>query len=199
MSNVSSFISAATNGLVLVRGSGVAPALPYPALSRPNRTERALSRMLEHPDLGGKVVDEREARSSLQTLVASLRVGIGGTMIEELAYEGTALEGSFAVYAEPPWLLHLSGELDLCGAPALSKMLEGPIKRGGTVGLDCADLTYMDSSGVHVILNTVGLLGERGRVVLVNPSPVVRRLVEICGLDGTIDISDHPSSPHFLD
>jgi hypothetical protein len=42
-------------------------------------------------------------------------------MIEELAYGGAALEGPFAVYAEPPWLLHLSGELDLCDAPALTK------------------------------------------------------------------------------
>jgi anti-anti-sigma factor len=78
-------------------------------------------------------------------------------------------------------------------------VLERPIKRGGTVGLDCADLTYMDSSGLHVILNTVGLLGERGRVVLVNPSPMVRRFVEVCGLEGMIDISDHASSPHCLD
>jgi hypothetical protein len=32
MSSVSSFISTAANGVVLERGSGVAPALPYPAL-----------------------------------------------------------------------------------------------------------------------------------------------------------------------
>jgi anti-anti-sigma factor len=120
-------------------------------------------------------------------------------MIEDLAYEGVAQEVPFAVYAEPPWLLHLSGELDLDTAPALTKVLDGLTGRGGTIGLDCADLTYMDSSGLHVILNTVGLLGERGRVVLFNPSPVVRRLIEICGLDGMIVVSDHPSSPHFLD
>jgi anti-anti-sigma factor len=120
-------------------------------------------------------------------------------MIDDLAYDGIAQQAPFAVYAEPPWLLHLSGELDLCSAPALTKMLDGPTKRGGTIGLELTDLSYIDSSGLHVILNTVGRLGERGRVVLFNPSPVVRRLIEICGLDGTIDISDHPSSPHFLD
>ena len=77
-------------------------------------------------------------------------------------------------------------------------MLEGPTTRGGTIGLDLADLTYIDSTGLHAILNPVDVLGERGRVVLFNPSPVVRRLVELCGLDGTIDISN-PSSPHFPD
>jgi anti-sigma B factor antagonist len=120
-------------------------------------------------------------------------------MIENLAYDGTAQEALFAVYAEPPWLLHLSGELDLCSAPALTKVLDAPTKRGGTIGLDLAELTYMDSTGLHVILNTIHVLGERGRVVLFNPSPMVRRLIEICGLDGTIDINDDPSSSHHLD
>ena len=72
------------------------------------------------------------------------------------------------MYAKPPWLLHLSGELDLCSAPALTIALEGPTKRGGTIGLELAELTYVDSTGIYAILNTVRLLGERGRVVLFN-------------------------------
>ena len=119
-------------------------------------------------------------------------------MIGDLTHDGVVQGTPFAVYAEPPWLLHLSGELDLCSAPALTNMLEGPTEHGGTIGLDLAELTYLDSSGLHVILNTIRLLGERGRVVLFNRSPVVQRLLEICGLDGMIEVSDHPSSPHFL-
>ena len=119
-------------------------------------------------------------------------------MIEDLAEFGTEEDASFAVYAEPPWLLHLSGDLDLDTAPAFTKMLDGPTERGGTIGLDLAGLTYIDPSGLHVILNAIGLLGERGRVVFFNPSPVVRCLLEICGLDGMIVVSDHPSSPPFL-
>jgi anti-anti-sigma factor len=113
-------------------------------------------------------------------------------MIENLPSDGAVQETLFAVYAEPPWLLHLSGELDLCSAPALTIALEGPTKRGGTIGLDLAELNYMDSTDIHVILNAVSLLGDRGRVVLFNPSPLVRRLIEICGLVGTIDINDDP-------
>jgi hypothetical protein len=29
--------------------------------------------------------------------------------------------------------------------------------------------------------------------------PIVRRLIEICGLGGTIDINDNPESPHGQD
>jgi anti-sigma B factor antagonist len=120
-------------------------------------------------------------------------------MTENLTHADVVQGALFAVHASSPWLLHLSGELDLDGARALTNALEGPTKRGGTIGLDLAELTYMDSTGIHVILNTVRLLGERGRVVLFNPCPLVRRLIEICGLDGTIDINDDPSSPHHLD
>ena len=120
-------------------------------------------------------------------------------MTEKHADDGAVQKASFAVHAEAPWLLHLSGELDLRSAPALTTALEGLIRRGGTIGLDLANLTYMDSTGIHVILNTVQLLGDRGHVVLYNPSPIVRRLVEVCGLVGLIDINDDPESPHELD
>ena len=93
-------------------------------------------------------------------------------MAENLVEDGAGQDALFTVYADPPWLLHLSGELDLFSAPALTIALEGPTKHGGTIGLDLAELTYMDSTGIHVILNAVSLLGERGRVVLFNPSPI---------------------------
>ena len=54
----------------------------------------------------------------------------------------------------------------------------------------------MDSTGIHVILNTIQLLGESGHVVLYNPSPLVRRLLDVCGLVGLIDTNDDPESPH---
>ena len=118
--------------------------------------------------------------------------------MENLASDGAEQETLFAVYAEPPWLLHLSGELDLDSAPALTVALEGPTERGGTIGLELAKLTYMDSTGIHVIVKAVGRLGERGRIVLYNPQPIVRRLIDICGLVGTIDINDDPP-PHHPD
>jgi hypothetical protein len=47
-------------------------------------------------------------------------------MTEDLADHGVAPQTVFTVYAEPPWQLHLAGELDLDGAPALTSALEGP-------------------------------------------------------------------------
>ena len=76
-------------------------------------------------------------------------------MTENLADDGDVQKASFAVYAEPPWLLHLSGELDLGSAPALKIALGRPDQPGGAVGLDLAELAYMGTTGFRVILKTV--------------------------------------------
>ena len=44
-------------------------------------------------------------------------------MIEDVAGDGTS-PAPFAVDAEPPWLLHVSDELDVSNAPELTKLLE---------------------------------------------------------------------------
>jgi anti-anti-sigma factor len=120
-------------------------------------------------------------------------------MIENLTHAGVVQGPLFAVHASPPWLLHLSGELDLDCGPALTVTLQRPTRRSGTVGLDLSELTFMDSTGIHAIMETVRLLGEFGRIVLFNPSPIIRHLIEICGLVGIIDINDDLSPAHHLD
>ena len=104
-------------------------------------------------------------------------------------------EAAFSVYADPDWLLHLSGELDMASVSILTDALGGPLSRGGTIGLDVADLTFMDSMGIHALVDAVELLGERGHLVLFHPSPSIRRLIEICGLLGTIGIDNERGSP----
>ena len=102
----------------------------------------------------------------------------------------------FAVHADPPWLLHLSGELDMDSAPALSAALEEPVRRGGTVGLNVAELSFIDSSGLNTILTANRLLGDRGRIVIFQPGPAIRRLIEITGLEGIINVAPGPAATY---
>ncbi len=90
------------------------------------------------------------------------------------------------MYADPPWLLHLADAL------------EGPSHTGGIVGLDVAELTFMDSTGINALIHAVHQLGERGRVVMFRPRPAVQRVIEICGLQDTIQIS-HDHAPGSAD
>jgi hypothetical protein len=42
-------------------------------------------------------------------------------------------------------------------------------------------------------------VGERGRIVVLHPTPTIRRVLELTGVIGIIDINDDPSSPHRVD
>jgi len=115
-------------------------------------------------------------------------------MTERPATDATTGGASFSVHVDPPWLLHLAGELDLASAPTLEVALEGPIEQGGLIGLDVAELTFMDSTGIKVLVHARRLLGERGRVVLFEPTCAVRRVIEICGLHEMFDLEDAPAA-----
>jgi anti-anti-sigma factor len=71
--------------------------------------------------------------------------------------------------------LRLSGELDLASSATLDRYLE-EIK--GPVRLDVARLTFMDSTGLRVILRRL----KATPVILRHPTPQVIRLLALCGV-----------------
>jgi stage II sporulation protein AA (anti-sigma F factor antagonist) len=116
-------------------------------------------------------------------------------MTESLAHDDVE-EPSFTVYAEEPSLLHLSGELDLNGGPELATALEPLTRRGGTITIDVADLTFMDSTGINMLCAAARDVGGRGRVVVLHSTPAVRRVFEITGLAEHFAINGEPTTPH---
>ena len=79
--------------------------------------------------------------------------------------------------------LILSGELDIASAPELSAVIlslcDGAID---ALTLDFRKLTFLDSSGVRVVLLAKDLCHERGCDLLVVPGPPhVQRPFELCG------------------
>ena len=119
-------------------------------------------------------------------------------MTDDLA-DPPVRQSLLTVYAEPPSLLHLAGELDLVGASALTEALEPLTSRGGNIGMDLAQLTFMDSTGINALCRAADALGERGRIIVLNATPSVRRVIEIAGLVSIIDINDDSESPHRMD
>jgi anti-sigma B factor antagonist len=81
-------------------------------------------------------------------------------------------------------VLALSGELDLASAPELEKAL-GDLqpKAGQRVLLDLAQLTFMDSTGLGVVVRAKQDTDAAGGVLaLTRPTPQVQRLLELVGL-----------------
>jgi anti-sigma B factor antagonist len=77
--------------------------------------------------------------------------------------------------------LKLIGEVDLATAPQLREALAafGPSE----VVLDLSELTFMDSSGLGVLLTFAGSRNGNGPVVLLDPLPSIERLFAIAELE----------------
>jgi anti-sigma B factor antagonist len=81
-------------------------------------------------------------------------------------------------------VLVLSGELDLAGSEQFSEALAWTVERGrGDVVLDCAELTFMDSTAIHLIGRArASLAAEDRTLTLERTQRSCRRALELCGL-----------------
>ena len=85
----------------------------------------------------------------------------------------------------PETVLALTGELDPHTAPLLQEQIDAVRSSAGatTVVLELSGLTFIDSSGLRVVISTQkALAADGGRLVLRGPSETARRLLEITGL-----------------
>jgi anti-sigma B factor antagonist len=63
------------------------------------------------------------------------------------------------------------------------------------VRLDLAGISFMDSTGLHVLLSSqrrASLLGTD--FGLAEPSPTVRRLLQVSGVEGLLSVASEPST-----
>jgi anti-sigma B factor antagonist len=73
--------------------------------------------------------------------------------------------------------------VDISGTRALQQSLEGLVDEGHTrLLIDLTDVTFIDSSGLGVLLHTFKLLQRRrGRLAVLCPDPAMRGLFELVG------------------
>ncbi|HEY0345729.1 MAG TPA: STAS domain-containing protein [Solirubrobacteraceae bacterium] len=95
--------------------------------------------------------------------------------------------------------VELVGELDIEGAPIARRALRDACAAiVHTIVLDLGGLTFMDSSGVHMIVEAQRRLSDSDRELVIARSPAqVLRLLELCGLTGVLHLSDW--SPTAID
>jgi anti-sigma B factor antagonist len=76
------------------------------------------------------------------------------------------------------------GELDLLAAPHLRQaLLEATKEDPATIGLDLSAVTFIDSTGISVILQAWRRAkANGGQLVVDSASPVVTRVIEVAGL-----------------
>ena len=89
--------------------------------------------------------------------------------------------------AGTPPVLHVQGELDIATAPELRKALADALSDDASLVLDLAGVTFVDASGLRVILQAADSLNGRGPMTLVHAERVAK-LLDVVGLSDTPSI-----------
>lgn len=77
----------------------------------------------------------------------------------------------------------VEGEIDLCAAPEFEQSLAwAGASQAPSIVVDLDRVSFMDSAGVHVLLQFSLSEANRSRLALTPGSPQVRRLLEVTGV-----------------
>jgi anti-anti-sigma factor len=87
------------------------------------------------------------------------------------------------VQADADGTLRLSGEFDMSSIETFRMAVETSADPEQEIVLELKDLTFLDSSGIRAILTMAQEIGTKG-VLLRNPQPNVRRVIELIGIEG---------------
>jgi anti-sigma B factor antagonist len=88
-----------------------------------------------------------------------------------------------AVHVEPrnP-VMALSGEIDMATADQVAVLLTPLIEAGGPVAIDVSDVTFMDSTGIHMLTQAADELADNGCIIVHGIHGAVRDVIEIVQL-----------------
>jgi anti-anti-sigma factor len=88
--------------------------------------------------------------------------------------------------------IRLAGELDLASADALEEeLVRVEATDAATIVLDLADLSFLDSSGIRLLIAASGRSrADSGRLVIRRPPESVRRVLRVAGVDDRLPFSD---------
>ena len=89
----------------------------------------------------------------------------------------------------------LSGEIDHHGAGDLRRQIDEALGRWmpKQLLLDFRDVTFMDSSGIGLVMGRYRLIRQwEGQVIICDPAPSIRKVMRLAGLDRIAKIENTP-------
>ncbi len=96
-------------------------------------------------------------------------------------------------------ILRIHGEIDISNARDVLATIQGAIPSGAqAIIVDLSETTYLDSSGVHLLV----LLADRSRIrrqavsLVVPPEAPIRALLEVAGVPTLIPMHDRVDAEH---
>jgi anti-sigma B factor antagonist len=91
----------------------------------------------------------------------------------------------------------LRGEIDISTAPELRLRLEPLlVASDDDVVIDCCGVSFIDSSGVAILMSALRTLESQGRRLRVtNADRTVEQILELLGLAEPLHVNDRPCPP----
>jgi anti-sigma B factor antagonist len=160
-------------GWWVVFPDGAAPRSHYG--SRAEAEREALAYLGDHPAPGRVVVLDEDGDTA--DVLRPPRVSSRPFTVEEQEVDEALV-------------LVVAGELDVVTAPRLNKRVNVAVSRdGGAVVIDMCDVTFIDSTGLQVLLLALRHLTRRERrLALVCPPGAVARAMEQAGMLGMFEM-----------
>lgn len=88
------------------------------------------------------------------------------------------------------WVVKINGEVDIYDAPEMKERLHKLIDQTpADLVLDCAELTYIDSTGMGVLISVLKHLKDVGKKMkIIHLSPYIYKIFSITGLQNIFSI-----------
>lgn len=92
--------------------------------------------------------------------------------------------------------VRIKGEVDIYSIEKFRESIEEKIKtQAPEIILDCSELSYMDSTGMGVLIELRNKTKEMGqKIIMMNPRPNIKKLLALTGVDKIIEIIEQPVS-----
>ena len=84
--------------------------------------------------------------------------------------------------------LALEGRLDTVTSPELDKVLDENLDGADSLVLDFADLDYISSAGLRVLLSAHKAMAGKGGMKVVNVKDIVKEVFDVTGFADILDI-----------
>ena len=81
-----------------------------------------------------------------------------------------------------PDTVRLEGEIDMHSIPRLEAAFAGVVAAGGPISVDMANVTFIDSAGLHFLARLATSMNGAAPLGLLNVPPRVLRVMEIVGM-----------------
>ena len=85
-------------------------------------------------------------------------------------------------------MIAFAGEIDLATAERCHLALQPWVEAGGPVTVDLSEVTFMDSTGIHAVIDAAKALGDRGCIIIHGAHDGIQKVFDLTMLDSVPNV-----------